>query len=271
VPVFSHDPSRLVPSSPVPSSPVPSSQGRPEQTVIVVTGGEAPDGALVTQALAWVPAGAVVVAADSGVEHALRLGLGIDHAVGDFDSVDLAVLDGVEMAGTRVVRHPVAKDATDLELALDTAVELGARRIVLIGGHGGRLDHLLGNALVLASPRFADLVVDAVMGEARVHVARPRGPTVVHGEAGSLVTLLPVHGPAEGVTTDGLLYPLDQESLAEGSTRGISNEMTGSEATVRLTAGCVLVVRPGGRGDHHTHLTDPPTTTTSPDPIREDS
>jgi thiamine pyrophosphokinase len=240
-----------VPSTPEPSTPEPSG---PEPTVIVVTGGEVPDAALVAGSLASLPAGSLIVAADSGVEHALRLGLAIDHAVGDFDSVDLAVLDGLERDGTRVVRHPVAKDATDLELALDTAVELGARRVVVIGGHGGRLDHFLGNALVLASPRFANLVVDAVMGDARVHVARPWSPTVVPGEPGSLVTLLPVHGPAEGVTTEGLLYPLELEILTEGSTRGVSNEMTGSEAIVRLTAGCLLVVRPAGRGDHHIHL-----------------
>ncbi|MCD9622812.1 thiamine diphosphokinase [Rhabdothermincola salaria] len=214
-----------------------------------MTGGEAPDVDLVADMLADVPDDAPVVAADSGIEHALRLGLGIDHAVGDFDSVEAAVLAGVEAAGTHVQRHPVAKDATDLELALDAAVELGALRVVVLGGHGGRLDHFLGNALLLASPRYANLVIDGVMGDARVHVARPWVPTRFRGRPGDLVTLLPVNGPAEGVSTSGLGFPLDMETLVEGTTRGVSNEMTADEAEVRLTGGCLLVVRPGCDAD----------------------
>ena len=97
----------------------------------------------------------MVVAADSGVAHALALGLAVDVAVGDFDSLDPRVLEAVEAAGTRVERHPAAKDATDLELAIDVAVGLGAARIVVLGGHGGRLDHFLANALVLAAPQLA--------------------------------------------------------------------------------------------------------------------
>ena len=218
--------------------------GHDRRTVVVVTGGEEPDVDLVTRMLVDVPDDAPVVAADSGIEHALRLGLRIDHAVGDFDSVEATVLAGVETAGARIVRHPVAKDATDLELALDAAVELGALRVVVLGGHGGHLDHFLGNVLVLASPRYANLVVDAVMGAARLHVARPWVPTRLRGRPGEIVTLLPVHGPAEGVCTDGLRFALDMENLTEGTTRGVSNEMTGDEAEVRLTGGCLLVVRP---------------------------
>lgn len=221
------------------------------RTVVVVTGGEPPIGAAVDAALADVPEAAVIVAADSGVHHAALLGLAVHHAVGDFDSADPDTLAALEAAGTEVVAHPVDKDATDLELALGVAEDLGARRVVVLGGGGGRLDHLLGNLLVLAAPRFANLVVDAALGAAAVHVARPWAPTVLHGRPGDLVTLLPAHGPAVGVVTDGLLYPLDHELLVEGSTRGLSNELAAPRAEVRLNAGCLLVVRPGGRGTHH--------------------
>src|SRR6185295_1025335 len=98
-------------------------------------------------------------------------------------------------------RHPAAKDATDLELALDTARALGAQRIVVLGGHGGRLDHLLANALLLAAPSLADIEVVAQMGPARVTVVRHEA--TLHGRPGDVVTLLPAHGPARGVVTDG--------------------------------------------------------------------
>ena len=131
-------------------------------TVVVVTGGDRPDPALVAALGLPGPGDRTVVAADSGVAHALDLGLGVDVAVGDFDSLAPAVLDRVRDAGATVDDHPAAKDATDIELALDTAVALGAERVVVIGGHGGRLDHFLANALVLAAPQWAAVAVDAL-------------------------------------------------------------------------------------------------------------
>lgn len=206
--------------------------------VVVVSGGDAVPPGLRDRA----PAGALVVAADSGVERALELGLVPDVAVGDFDSVDPAVLDEVARAGARIVRHAPAKDATDLELALDHAVELGARRITVLGGNGGRLDHFLANVALLASPAYAACSVVAYMGTARIEVVR--ATAAVRGERGDLVTLLPVHGPACGVRTVGMLYPLVGEDLAAGTTRGVSNELTEPDAEVSLTGGTLLVVQP---------------------------
>ncbi len=142
-------------------------------------------------------------------------------------------------------RHPRAKDATDLELGLAAAVATGATRVVVVGGHGGRLDHLLANALLLAAPPFADLVVEARMGQAWVTVARPGRTTTVTGFVGDVVSLLPVGGPATGVTTSGLAYPLTGGALAPGTTRGVSNELTAPAAVVTLEGGTLLVVKPG--------------------------
>jgi thiamine pyrophosphokinase len=215
----------------------------PPALAVVVTGGDRPDPALV-DALDLPVEGRVVVAADSGVAHALALGLPVDVAVGDFDSLDPLVLEAVEAAGTRVDRHPAAKDATDLELAIDVAVGLGAARIVVLGGHGGRLDHFLANTLVLAAPQLGEVEVEALVGDALVSVVRPGHALRIRGRVGELVTVLPVHGPAEGVRTEGLLYPLHGETLTIGTTRGVSNVLTADAAMVELTAGVVLVVRP---------------------------
>jgi thiamine pyrophosphokinase len=208
---------------------------------LVVTGGDpVPAGAL-----DGLPDHAFVIGADSGVATAVGLGLRVDLAIGDFDSLDPCVLAEVARAGAVVERHPVAKDATDLELALDAALDRGATRVVVVGGHGGRLDHLLANALVLAAPRHAGVVVEARMGDARVWVARPDAPCCVAGAPGTTVSLLPVGGPATGITTTGLAYELRDGELGPGTTRGVSNEMTGVSAAVRLTGGTLLVVVPG--------------------------
>jgi thiamine pyrophosphokinase len=185
-----------------------------------------------------------VVAADSGVDTALALGLHVDVVVGDLDSVTAEGLRAAADAGARVVRHPVAKDATDLALALHEALALDPDRIVVVGGSGGRLDHLLAGALALADPAFAGVEVRAHLGPATIHVVHGPGSRTLDGDVGDLLTLVPVGGRAEGVRTTGLRYPLRDEPLEPASTRGVSNVVESRPATVTLTAGVLLAVLP---------------------------
>jgi thiamine pyrophosphokinase len=185
-----------------------------------------------------------VVAADGGLDRALALGLDVDVVIGDLDSVSREGLAAAEAAGARVVRHPAAKNATDLELALDEAVALGARRVLVVASADGRLDHLLASLALLGAERYAELELDAIVGAALVHVVR--GRRVLEGRRGDLVSLIPVGGTAEGVTTAGLEYPLAAETLDRGTTRGVSNVFTEAHALVEVAAGVLLAIRPGG-------------------------
>lgn len=210
-----------------------------DEIVVVVAGGPAPHPEL---ALA-VPLGVPVVAADGGLEHARALGLEVTVAVGDFDSVSAEALAEAEAAGTRLERHPTEKDATDLELALDVALTLAPRRVLVIAGDGGRLDHLLAALLLLGSTRYRDLEIDGLVGAARVHVVRTERE--LEGDPGELVSVLALHGPAEGVHVEGLAYPLRGESLEPGSSRGVSNVFAAERARISVARGVLLVVRPG--------------------------
>jgi len=105
-----------------------------EQVVVVVAGGEPP----LPEAVLGVPLGARVIAADRGLEHARALGLEVSVAIGDFDSASPEAVAKAEKAGVRIERHPAEKDATDLELALDAAMELRPERVLVIAGDGGR-------------------------------------------------------------------------------------------------------------------------------------
>ena len=193
------------------------------------------------------PAGAGVIAADSGLGVAAALGVPVDLLVGDLDSADPGLVEAAVASGTTVERHPAEKDATDLELAFDAALARGARRIVLVDGGGDRLDHLLGNLALLGSTALAGVQVEAYAGTARLAVARGGEPPVdVSGPSGSLVTLLALGGPARGIVTEGLRYPLRDEALEPGTTRGVSNELTGISGAVRLESGTLLVVQPFG-------------------------
>lgn len=221
-------------------------------TVVVFTGGDPVRNDLAR----FVPSDAFVVAADSGLHTALAFGQRVDVAVGDFDSASPDALAAASDAGTRIERHPRSKDQTDLELGLDRAIAQSPERIVVIGGYGGRLDHFLGNVLVLASDRYRESTVEAHLGDGRVYVVRDS--IELNGRVGELLTLLPVHGAAHGVTTDGLRFPLTAETLEAGSTRGVSNEFVAPTASVRIDAGVVLAVAPG-------------VSVTSPDPSPLDS
>src|SRR5262249_59879246 len=98
-----------------------------------------------------------------------------DLVIGDFDSADPAALEAAVAGGAEVRRYPADKDQSDLELALHAARAGGAKRVIVVGGSGGRLDHFLANALLLASPSFAHLHIQALVGNARV--------TVIHRDA----------------------------------------------------------------------------------------
>jgi thiamine pyrophosphokinase len=210
-----------------------------DRTVVVVAGGAPlhPDvGDLVA-------ANVCVLAADGGLANALALGLRVDTVIGDLDSASSSDVEEAVSAGARLERHPKDKDATDLELALDAALELAPGRVLVLAGGGGRLDHLFSAFLLLGAQRCADITLDAQLGVALVHVIREERELL--GETDELVSLLAVHGPAHGVRTEGLAYPLAGETLEPGSSRGISNRFVGREARVSVERGVVLAVRPG--------------------------
>jgi thiamine pyrophosphokinase len=191
-----------------------------------------------------VPGGAYVIAADSGLDHARAHDIKVDLVVGDLDSVSDSGIAAAIADGVTIETYPRDKDETDLAIALEAAHRTGARDVILISGDGGRLDHLLTGLLLLAADDVAAIAIDAWVGEARVRVVRDGGEVDVEGRPGELVTLVPVGGPAIGVRTEGLRFPLFGETLDAGTTRGVSNEVDGPVAKVSLTKGTLLVIQP---------------------------
>jgi len=211
--------------------------------VAVFAGGDSVD----ARWLDALPDDAFVIAADSGLEHVRALGLRADLVVGDLDSVSEPTLAAARGAGVEVEVHPADKDATDLELALRAAQRRRPDRVTVVGGAGGRLDHFLANALLLAHPDWADFDLEALVGDARVLVVR--SAVDLTGPVGSLVSLLAPAGIARGVRTSGLRWALDDAELRPGSTHGVSNEMTATAATVSLRDGVLLAIQPHALDD----------------------
>ena len=185
----------------------------------------------------------LVVAADGGAGTALRWGRAPDVVVGDLDSVEAEVRQALEAAGVEVERFPREKDQTDTEIALLTAKRRGATSIELLGALGGaRLDHALANVFLLALPALRGVPVTLRDEWHSVRLVRGGERQALSGNAGDLVTLLPLTRTVRGVTTSGLKYALRDGALRMGSSRGVSNELTGKSPTVSVGRGSLLVV-----------------------------
>ncbi len=194
----------------------------------------------------WEAEAGLVVGADLGAGHALRLGLRPNLVVGDMDSLPEADLRQLAEAGAVVERHRSDKDETDAELAIRAALERGCDELVILCGLGGRLDHALANLFLLALPELEGRAILA-SGDTEVQLVTSEG--VLRGRRGDLLTLLPFGSDALGVETEGLKYPLRGESLPLGYARGVSNVFTGVQAVVRLDQGRLLAVHIRGRAD----------------------
>jgi len=212
---------------------------------IVLADGAAPTRAALDAAWpGWDDGVDLVVAADGGARHATVLGLRLDRWVGDGDSIDPADLNALAVTGVRIDRVEREKDASDTELAVLAAIDAGADDVTILGGLGGpRTDHALVNVALLQhrmlAGRFARLYDERC---ARISLLTAPGETELAGRIGDLVTLIPVGGSAAGVTTRDLRYPLRDETLEPGSSRGLSNVRTAPRASVTLQGGQLLVI-----------------------------
>jgi len=184
----------------------------------------------------------LIVAADGGAGHARRLGLRPHAVVGDVDSLDPETAHWLQENGVPIFRHPAAKDETDLELALLYAAEAGAEEILILGALGGRLDHALANVHLLALDQLAGRRVWLLGADLRAFLLRAGEEGHLSGQVGDTVSLLPLTAQARGIHTAGLRWALHGATLRMGAARGVSNEMTAPQASVRLEEGLLLVV-----------------------------
>jgi thiamine pyrophosphokinase len=191
----------------------------------------------------------LVVAADGGWDKAVSLGLRPDLLVGDADSLPEARFAQLAAEGVPIERSPTAKDESDTELALLAALRRGAAHVTVLGALGGvRFDHALANVGLLDIPHPDAAAVELLDGSTRIRLIRAPAADggavscALDGRKGDLVSLLPLSVPARGVTTDGLLYPLRDETLPAGPARGLSNVRIATNASVKFRHGHLLIV-----------------------------
>jgi thiamine pyrophosphokinase len=182
----------------------------------------------------------VIIAVDGGTRHAWEAGVDPERVIGDLDSLTPAEQDRLRSRGTRIVSFPPRKDETDLELALLHAASEGAESIVVLAALGGRLDQTLANLLLLALPQLEEIDVRVMEGKQVAFLIRDEAS--IEGQPGDTVSLIPLGGDAVGVTTVGLEWQLNDDTLRFGPARGVSNVLTAEQASVRVRQGLLLCV-----------------------------
>ena len=183
---------------------------------------------------------ALVIAADGGSRHLLRLDHIPDVLIGDLDSLPQEAQEWREADGVAVYVYPHDKNETDLELALLHAAIHYKDDIQIFGALGGRLDQTLANILLLAHPALAGRRVELVTEHQRAWLVTE--PTEVRGEVGDRISLIPIGGDALVQETTGLRWPLSNELLSVGPALGVSNEMVAPLATITLASGTLLCI-----------------------------
>lgn len=195
----------------------------------------------------------LLIAADGGSRHFQELKIIPDVLIGDLDSSEPDLVAHWKEAGVEVIQHPTDKDQTDLELALLLAQERGAEEILVYGAVGGRLDMTFGNLVLLAHPQL-HIPSTLICGKEEVHLLREGDSVVIEGSPGETLSLLPLHPEGAKVSARGVKYPLENDTLAFGLTRGISNQLIENQAPIKLESGLVAVIHTRNSSSEHTEV-----------------
>jgi thiamine pyrophosphokinase len=183
----------------------------------------------------------LIIAADGGTHHCKSIGITPNVIIGDFDSVNPNEFIYYQQAGIETVRYPTHKDETDLELALVFALNHRVTHVYIIGALGNRWDMTIANVLLAVHIRFSQLSIRLLDGLDEFVVLRGEGHVDINDRPGDTLSLIPIGGDAHGIITHGLVYPLADETLYFGSSRGVSNVIISNQAQVIIRAGILLV------------------------------
>ena len=177
-----------------------------------------------------------VVCADGGYRNARLMEAHVNVLVGDFDSLD-RIPDDVD----EIVRVPAKKDVTDLQLAVNTAIDRGADDLVIVASTDGRLDHTLSLLAILEYLWDKKIPAHIVNGQNRVRYLRDSG-VILARSAYRYFSVVALDKKVKNVTIEGGEYPLIKKDIERGFQYAISNEITKNCALIEVKRGAVYVI-----------------------------
>jgi thiamine pyrophosphokinase len=188
------------------------------------------------------PTDAYVIAADSGYAHAIAMGFVPNELVGDMDSITAVDLTDARDSKVHISQFSSDKDLTDTEIAIASATARRSTHITVVSGGGDRFDHVLGmvHSLALCA---GTVNATLLIGMARVSYATCTKEFRNNTRPGDIVSLIPLGGGTT-VTTTGLQWELDHDTLQSFASRGVSNIATAESVSISVTDGLLAVIQP---------------------------
>ncbi len=204
---------------------------------VIVSGGSMPEANIIKP---YINEDSILIACDKGLNYVYGAGFVPDVILGDFDSVDVEVLDYYKAMGKELFTYPVRKDSTDTELGIIMALEKGAEDIVLLGCSGTRLDHTLANIQIML-PLLKKGIRARLIDEHNI-VELVDSQLLIENKKGSYISLLPLTQKVEGITSEGLDYPLDNMDIDMGTSLTVSNVVVADKASVTVKKGVIISI-----------------------------
>lgn len=183
------------------------------------------------RAKTYIKEGDFVICADGGIRHAVKMGIKADLLIGDFDSSDTSYKDAVKS-----MVYPTRKDFTDGELCVKYANEHGYDEVVMLGMTGSRMDHSLTDILLLSQCK------NGMIADDNNEIYYIKDKLEIEGKRGMTLSIIPLKGDLCGIVTEGLDYPLNDETLYFGESRGNSNVIVADYCSISAKSGEAAVI-----------------------------
>ncbi len=182
-----------------------------------------------------------IICADGGIKYALKAKLKPDVIIGDLDSVPKSLIKKLERQKVNFKKFSREKDWTDFELAVNLALDKGFKELLILGFLGDRVDHLFSSLFFLAKKFLETQGLEIKIIEGNQEIFFIRDSILLTGEKGSHLSLIPI-GDVKGINSVGLYYPLKDDSLFFGTTRGVSNVFISSRVSLKVKEGVLLAI-----------------------------
>lgn len=186
-----------------------------------------------------------IIGVDNGLRFLYENEILPTHVVGDFDTAKPGLVEYYQGHPEIDIRtfNPV-KDSTDTEIAIRRALELHSSSIVLLGGTGTRLDHVLGNIQSLMLAKEAGIPCEILDAHNRIRLISEAFTLKKAEQYGTYVSLIPLTSVVEGVDLIGFKYPLENHTFTStgSASLGVSNELAAEVGEIRIRSGIFILI-----------------------------
>ncbi len=184
-----------------------------------------------------------IIASDGGLQALDKFGVMPNYIIGDFDSINKKTLDKyVSNKNIEIIRLNPEKDYTDTHMAVKLAMKLKSTDIIIIGGTGTRIDHLLANIHILKEGLDKDIKCKIIDSRNEIQLIN-KSIIIEKDEKYKYISLIPLTTEVNGITLKGLKYPLSDATLKIGHSIGVSNEQIDEKVVVNIKEGILILIR----------------------------